>query len=337
MPSQLSPSATVAIARSSPGQSFLRRQVNERSAHLERYLIRRLGQSLLVIIVAMIAIFFIGRVLGDPVNAMVSEFATTEQREAIRDEFGFNDPILVQFVRFALGVIRLDFGVSPVTGQDALGMVLAALPNTAYLAGAILALALPVGFLMGAWGAYRPGSFIDRTTNVISLAGISVVEFWLGLSLIVVIAIPVAGIPTGGTTGAFAILLPALTGAFRIIGRVAQFSRAALLEEYSKPYVEMARAKGLSDRRIFLHVSKNAVTSIITLCMDELLGLINGVVVIETVFAWPGAGRLVIRALNDTDLFVLEAAVFTFVVIVMIVTFIIDLTYMLFNPRVRYE
>jgi len=302
-----------------------------------RYLIRRLAQSLLVIAVAMIAIFFIGRVLGDPVNAIVSEFATTEQREALRTELGFNDPILVQFGRFAVGVLRLDFGVSPVTGQDAFGMVLAALPNTAYLAGAILMLALPLGFIMGAWGAFRPGSVIDKVANVISLAGISVVEFWLGLSLIVIIAIPVAGIPTGGTTGALAILLPAMTGAFRIIGRVAQFSRAALLEEYSKPYVEMARAKGVSEGRVFLHVSKNAATAIITLSMDELLGLINGVVVIETVFAWPGAGRLVIRALNDTDLYVLEAAVFTFVVIVMVVTFLIDLTYTLFNPRVRYE
>ncbi|MDN3520454.1 ABC transporter permease [Halomonas ramblicola] len=304
---------------------------------MKRYLLRRLGQSVLVIVAAMIAIFIIGHVLGDPVNAVVSEFASIEEREAVRDKLGFNDPILVQFGRFAMGVIQLDFGTSPVTGEDALGMVMSALPNTAMLGGAILLLALPIGFVMGAWGAFRPGSFVDRAANVMSLAGISVVEFWLGLTLITLIAVPIGVIPTGGTSGALAILLPAMTGAFRIIGRVAQFSRSALLEEYSKPYVEMARAKGLSDRRIFLHVSKNAATAIITVSTDEILGLVNGVVVIETVFAWPGVGRLVIDALGNTDLFVLQAAVFTFVVLVMVITFIIDLTYMLFNPRVRYE
>lgn len=304
---------------------------------MRRYLARRLGQSLLVIVVAMVAVFLIGRVLGDPVDAVVSEFATFEDRERVRAELGFSDPLMMQFVRFMGGVGRLDFGTSPLTGQDALGMVLGALPNTFRLAGSIIVIALPFGFILGALGAYRPSGLIDRLANVLALAGISVVEFWLGLTLILVIAVPVAGIPTGGTVGFLAVLLPAITGAFRIIGRVAQFSRSALLEEYGKPYVEMARAKGVSDRRLFVHVSKNASLSIITLSADEMLGLVNGVVIIETVFAWPGAGRLVIRALEAKDLFVLEAAVFTFVVLVMVVNLLIDLSYGLVNPRVRYE
>ena len=302
-----------------------------------RYIARRLLQSLLVIFVALTVMFFIGRVLGDPVDALVTELAGEEIRQAMREELGFADPMIQQYGRFVARAVLLDFGESPLTGEPALSIILSALPNTLYLAGGILAIGLPLGLLLGATGAYRAGGWIDRLTNVIALTGISVVEFWLGLTLIMVVAVPIAAIPTGGTSGRLAVLLPALTGALRIIGRVGQFTRSALLEEYRRPYVEMARAKGVSEAKLFVHVAKNAAISVVTLSADELLGLINGVIVIEVVFGWPGVGRAVVRSLRERDLFVLEAGVFTIIVMVMVVNLTVDLSYRLLNPKVRYE
>lgn len=302
-----------------------------------RYIARRLAQSLLVIFVALTVMFFIGRVLGDPVDSVVTEYAGEAERERVREELGFADPLWQQYGRFISRVVLLDFGDSPITGQSALATILSALPNTLYLAGGILAIGFPIGLALGTIGAYRPGGILDRLTNVIALTGISVVEFWLGLTLIMVVAVPIAAIPTGGTEGPLAILLPALTGSLRITGRIGQFSRSALLEEYRKPYVEMARAKGVSERRLFMHVSKNAAISVVTLSADELLGLINGVIIIEVVFGWPGVGRAIVRSLRERDLFVLEAGVFSIIVMVLFVNLAIDLSYRFLNPKVRYE
>lgn len=304
---------------------------------MTRYLLRRLGQSMVVIFVALTVMFFIGRVLGDPVDAVVTEYAGADERQQVREELGFADPIMQQYGRFVVRVVQLDFGTSPVTGESALGTIWSALPNTLYLAGGIIALGLPIGLLLGGIGAYRVGGLVDRLTNVIALTGISVVEFWLGLMLILLVAVPVGVIPTGGMGHPLAILLPALTGSFRIMGRVGQFTRSSLLEEYRKPYIEMARAKGVSERRLFIHVAKNAGISVVTLSADELLGLVNGVITIEVVFGWPGVGRAVVRSLIERDLFVLEAGVFTIILMVLAINLMIDLSYGALNPKVRYE
>lgn len=304
---------------------------------LVKFLYRRLAYSLLVIALALVVIFVIGRMIGDPVIAIVSEYSSNETRERVREELGFADPLPIQFVHYAGRVMALDFGTSTVRGQPAMDVVMDALPWTVRLGLAMMILGIPTGLVIGATGAIHPGGVVDRVGNLLALGGISVVEFWLGLTLILVVAIHVDWIPTGGTGGFAALLLPAATGAFRLSGRIAQFTRSALIEEYGKPYVEMARAKGLSEPRVFAHVAKNAAIPIVTLAGDEVVHFANGETVIEVVFAWPGLGRLIVRSIFDRDLFVLEAAIFVMVVLVVVGNLIIDMTYALLNPKVRYE
>lgn len=285
----------------------------------------------------MMLIFIIGRVLGDPVGLILGDFSTPEVEAKLRAELGYDDPVIQQFGRFAYRVVTLDFGTSQITGQNALSRVLEVLPNTILLASLIIVTAVPIGFALGAFGAYRPGRSVDRIANTFALGGVSVVEFWLALSLILYVAVPLSGIPTGGSGSWVHLVLPTITGSFRVVGRLAQLSRSALLEEYGKPYVEILKAKGLTDAQIFGHVARNASIAIVTVSADELLDLTNGLVVVETVFGWPGIGRLIIRALAERDLFVLEAAIFTLMLIVLAVNFTIDLLYTRLNPKVRYE
>lgn len=304
---------------------------------MKTYTLRRTAQSLTVLTTAMVLIFIIGRVLGDPVGLILGDFATPEVEAKLRAELGYDDPVIQQFGRFAYRVVTLDFGTSQITGQNALSRVLEVLPNTILLASSIIVTAVPIGFALGAFGAYRPGRSVDRIANTFALGGVSVVEFWLALTLILYVAVPLSGIPTGGSGSWVHLVLPTITGSFRVVGRLAQLSRSALLEEYGKPYVEILKAKGLTDAQIFGHVARNASIAIVTVSADELLDLTNGLVVVETVFGWPGIGRLIIRALAERDLFVLEAAIFTLMLIVLAVNFTIDLLYTRLNPKVRYE
>lgn len=304
---------------------------------MKTYTLRRTAQSLTVLTTAMMLIFIIGRVLGDPVGLILGDFATPEVEAKLRAELGYDDPVIQQFGRFAYRVVTLDFGTSQITGQNALSRVLEVLPNTILLASSIIVTAVPIGFALGAFGAFRPGRSVDRIANTFALGGVSVVEFWLALTLILYVAVPLSGIPTGGSGSWVHLVLPTITGSFRVVGRIAQLSRSALLEEYGKPYVEILKAKGLTDAQIFGHVARNASIAIVTVSADELLDLTNGLVVVETVFGWPGIGRLIIRALAERDLFVLEAAIFTLMLIVLAVNFTIDLLYTRLNPKVRYE
>lgn len=304
---------------------------------MKTYTLRRTAQSLTVLTTAMMLIFIIGRVLGDPVGLILGDFATPEVEAKLRAELGYDDPVIQQFGRFAYRVVTLDFGTSQITGQNALSRVLEVLPNTILLASSIIVTAVPIGFALGAFGAFRPGRSVDRIANTFALGGVSVVEFWLALTLILYVAVPLSGIPTGGSGSWVHLVLPTITGSFRVVGRLAQLSRSALLEEYGKPYVEILKAKGLTDAQIFGHVARNASIAIVTVSADELLDLTNGLVVVETVFGWPGIGRLIIRALAERDLFVLEAAIFTLMLIVLAVNFTIDLLYTRLNPKVRYE
>ena len=200
----------------------------------------------------------------------------------------------------------------------------------------VLLFAVPLGLAIGVAGAIKPGGFADRLGNVVALLGISIVHFWLGLTLILLIAVPFDSIPTGGASLPNAIILPAITAGFRPMGRLAQFIRSALLEEFGKPYVEMARAQGLSEVRVFGHVAKNAALPVLTLFGDELISLMGGVMVVEIVFAWPGVGRLIVRSVEARDLFVLEAALFVLISIVILGNFLIDMAYATLNPKVRY-
>jgi len=299
------------------------------------FLLRRLGFSVVVLFVLLSFVFFAGRVIGNPVLMVLPAEASAEAVADLTRRLGLDEPLHVQFFDFIGGVVAGDFGESFWRRQPALPTALSAVPASLYLAGTAVAIAFPVAFTLGSFAARRPNGILDRLINVFSLGGVSTVDFWLGLMLILIFAVELGWFPTGGYGGPTHVILPALTLSYRTIGRVAQFTRSAMLEEYGKPYIKMARAKGMSERRIFGHAAKNAAIPVVTLSGDELANLANGAVVVETVFAWPGIGALIIAAITQRDLPLLEATVAVMAVIIIVGNLLVDATYSYLNPKIR--
>lgn len=306
-----------------------------------RYVLRRLSHSLFAMVAILALVFLGGRMIGDPAYLIMGPFASEESLEALRVSLGLHQPLHVQFVEFIGRVFRGDFGQSFYHNQPVLPVVLSRLPATLLLAGGTVLLAHPIAVLLGVVAAWRPGSLVDRIVNVISLGGISIVNFWSGLMLILLFAVTLGWLPTsgyGGLADLRYLILPVLALSLRPLGRLSQVSRSAAMDELSKPYVKMARAKGLRERRtVFVHVLKNASIPMITLAGDDITALLNGIVVIELVFAWPGIGLLFIQSLEQRDLPVIEALIFVIAIMVIIVNLVVDIAYSYLDPRVRYS
>ncbi|HEY8477139.1 MAG TPA: ABC transporter permease [Chloroflexota bacterium] len=301
------------------------------------YLVRRLYHSIFVLAGLIVVVFLVTHVVGDPARLMLRPEAPREQYEALREQLGLNDPLHVQFGRFVGQLARGDFGDSIWQRVPAFPLVLQRLPATLILAAATIALALPLGILLGTASALRPRSLVDRFIAVLSLGGISTADFWLGFMLILVFAVELGWLPTSGYGGVEYIVLPTLALAFRPLGRISQLTRSTMLDELSKAYVHTARAKGLAERTVvFYHVLKNAAIPIVTLTADEAAALLNGAVVIETVFGWPGVGVLLVQAIEHRDFPLVQASVFVIAGMVILLNLLVDFVYTLLDPRVRY-
>jgi peptide/nickel transport system permease protein len=302
------------------------------------YLLRRLIHSIVVLLGLIVVVFFMTHLVGDPASLMLRPEATQEQREAVRERLGLNDPLPVQFGRFLSGAVRGDFGDSLWQRVPAMPVVLSRLPATLYLARVTLLLAVPLAILLGIVSAIRPRSLVDRVVTVVALGGVSTADFWLGLMLILLFAVRLGWLPTSGYGGLQFVLLPAIALAFRPLGRISQVVRSAMIDQFGQAYVTTARAKGLSERVVvYLHTLKNAAIPIVTLVGDEAASLLNGAVVIETVFGWPGVGILLILAIERRELPLIEAAVIVIAAMIVTVNLLVDLAYMLLDPRVRYR
>ncbi len=285
----------------------------------------------------MVVVFFVTHLLGDPVDLMLRPEATEEQRQALRESLGLNDPLPVQFGRYMADLARADFGDSIWQRVPAMQIVLDRLPATLYLAGATLIVAIPLAVLLGTISAIKPRSIADRVVTVASLAGVSTADFWLGLMLILLFAVRFGWLPTSGYGGLTFVVLPAATLAVRPIGRISQVVRSAMLDQMRAGYVTTARAKGLTEKVVILsHTLKNAAIPILTLMGDEAASLLNGAVVIETLFGWPGVGILLIQAIENRDLPLIEASVIVIAIMIVGVNLLVDLAYTLIDPRVRY-
>lgn len=306
-------------------------------AAIARYLIRRLGHSVVILLGLIIVVFFVTHMLGDPARLMLRPEATEEQVQALRESLGLDDPIGTQFRRYMTGILQGDFGESLWQRVPALPIVIDRVPATLYLAGVTLLIAVPLAVILGVISAIKPRSIADRVVTVVSLTGVSVADFWLGLMLILLFAVQLGWLPTSGFGGPQYVILPAVALAVRPIGRLSQVVRSSMLDEMSKAYVTTARAKGLKQHVvIFSHTLKNAAIPVLTLAGDEASVMLNGAVVIETLFGWPGVGVLLIEAIEKRDLPVIEASVMAIAVMIVTMNLLIDLAYSLIDPRVRY-
>ena len=305
-------------------------------------MIRRVGHSIFIVLGLMALLFLAINVLGDPIQLLVSEEASPDAVKALRHQYGFDRPLYVRFGDFYKKLLTGNFDKSIRHRIDAREMVFDRLPKTAVLAMAAWGLG-SLGIPLGMLAARRPRGIIDRIVNVLSFAVISVPEFWLGLMLILVVAVQLHLLPTSGFNGLGPggwkfLILPAITLSPRVMGRNAQITRATMIEEMGKQYVSTARAKGLAETTVlYAHVLKNAAISIVTLMGDELAGFMNGATVTEIVFAWPGLGKLLIDAISARDLPVVTASVFVIALMVMVINLTVDLVYTWLDPRIAYK
>ncbi|MCH7734097.1 MAG: ABC transporter permease [Chloroflexi bacterium] len=309
---------------------------------MRKYMIRRLGHSIFIILGLMALLFFAINVLGDPVALLVEDEVSQEVVDAIRAKYGFDRPLYVRFGDFYWNMLRGDFDLSIRHKIPARELVFDRLPNTAVLGlvtWAIGSLGIPIGML----AARRPRGIIDRLVNFFSFAVISIPDFWLALMLILIIAVQFQLLPTSGFRGLGPegwkfVLLPAIALSPRVLGRNAQITRATMIDELGKQYVATARAKGLGETTVlYTHVLKNASISIVTLMGDELAGFMNGATITETIFGWPGLGKLLIDSINNRDLPVITAVVFVVALMVMAINLIVDLIYTWLDPRISYK
>lgn len=298
------------------------------------YALRRVGHSLLVLVGVLTLVFIVVNQIGDPARLMLPADAPRQVYLDLRESLGLNDPFWERFGRTVAGWAVGDFGESLWQGVDALPLALGRVPATLFLTAVSLAIAVPLALLLGTRSAIKPGSLSDRILTTISLAGVSVADFWLGLMLILFVGVQLGWLPTSGFGGLEFVLLPAITLAVRPIGRLAQVARSALVEEMNKPYIQTLRAKGLGEGRIVRrHALQNSAIPIITVAGDEVATFLNGAIVIETIFAWPGIGSLFIEAIERRDLPLIQACVFVVAIMVIGVNLLVDLTYARLDPR----
>lgn len=304
---------------------------------MARFLLRRLISAAIVVFGVVTVIFILARLLGDPVTLMIQPGMTQADVDALRTELGFDRPLITQYVAFVRDALTGDFGVSPWQRQPALQLVLDRLPATLLLTCCAMAFSLIVALFVGSVSAMRRGSLVDRAAMTLVLLGQSVPNFWLGLMLVLVFATQLNWLPTAGSGSWQHLILPTITLGFFSLARLTRLVRSELLTVTSRDYIRTARAKGLPRALIFRrHALRNVAIPVITVLAIDFGLLMGGAVVTETIFAWPGIGRLMIQAIGQRDFPILQAGVFVVALMVVIANLLADLAYAWFDPQVSY-
>jgi peptide/nickel transport system permease protein len=303
---------------------------------MRAYLVSRLGQTLLVVFLSLTAVFFLARLGGDPVLLFLPMDIQAKDLNEFRQRLGFNDPLPVQYARFMSGALRGDFGESLRYKQDALGLVLERLPATLRLGGAALLLTFCLAIPVGVVSAMKRGSVWDYLGMGGAVLGQAIPGFWLGLMLIYLFSVRLGWLPTGGTGGPLHYVMPVLVlGAF-YAARMARLTRSSVLDTLGEDFILTARAKGLAELVVVgKHTLKNAAIPIVTLAGLETGQLLGGAVITETIFAWPGVGRLTVQALLNRDFPLVLAAVFIASLTYTLLNLVVDLLYGWIDPRTR--
>ncbi len=292
--------------------------------------------ALLAVWGAVSIVFVATRMIGDPTTLLLPVGAGPDQLAALRAGLGLDQPLPLQYLHYLLDALRGDFGTSFVHGRPAMEVVLERMPATAALAVAALGLGLLLGLGAGLAGALARGRAARALAMGLAALGQATPAFWLGIMLVMVFAVHLGWLPTGGSGGLAHLLLPALTLAAAIAAGVARLLRASLLEVLAEDHVRTARAKGLLPSTVLLwHVLRNALAPVLTLTGILAGELLGGAIVVETVFAWPGIGRLLIQAIAGRDFPVVQAVVLVVAALYVAINLLVDLGYGLLDPRLR--
>jgi len=303
------------------------------------YVIKRLFSMIPVLVGISILLFFMLRMLpGDPAQVLAGQMASPEEIETIRKQLGLDRPVYEQYLSYLGRLARLDLGRSARTQNPVIEEIWARLPNTALLAVVAIGLACLFGIPAGVISAVRPYTWVDYVVTMGALFGISMPVFWLGLMLVVVFAVVLRWLPAGGTGSWQHVVLPSVTLASYVVAFIARMTRSTMLETLSLDYISTARSKGLKEEVVVIkHALKNALIPIVTVVGLQFGLLLGGAVLTETVFAWPGIGRLIVDSILARDYPVIQGTILIFGLLYILVNLAVDLLYVAIDPRIRYE
>jgi peptide/nickel transport system permease protein len=302
------------------------------------YILKRLGEAVLVCIGISVITFLLLHVAGDPVQLLLSIEAKAEDAAILRKSLGLDQPLYVQYGIFSKGMLHLDFGTSLFIRESALSLVLERFPATFQLTIAGMVIALVIAIPLGVAAAIRRYSLLDNCCTALAVSGQAMPIFWLGLMLIIVFSVKVHLLPASGR-GSFAqLLMPAFTLGASLAPITMRMTRSKMLDVLSQDYIRTARAKGLREQMVlFRHALRNASIPIVTILGLQFGRLLGGAIVTEAVFAWPGLGTLALSAIRNFDYPLAQACILTMAFLIVIVNLAIDLVVGALDPRIRFD
>lgn len=304
---------------------------------MRHFIGKRAFASALSLIGLIILVFFLSRLTGDPTALFLPLDASLESRERFRELHGLNDPIIVQFGHYVWDVLNLDFGDSIRKARPALEVVLSAFQWTLILALTTVFLVTVAAIIIGSLAAFYAGGVFDRIATFLSLIGASAPDFWIAIVAIVLFSVNLGWLPTSGTGTIWHWVMPIAVLFIRPFGLALQVVRGSMITALSSAYVKTARAKGVrSSPIIFVHALRNALLPVITVIGDLAAGMLNGAVVVETIFGFPGVGKLMIDSILQRDFTVVLAAIMVSAMAIFLMNLLIDIAYSVLDPRIRY-
>lgn len=302
------------------------------------FLLRRLAHSIIVIFGITIVIFIITHMIGDPVNLLLPPEASQTEREVFRSQLGLDRPLHIQYLVFLRDAIKGNFGISFRHGRPALELVIDHLPATLELTVAAMLLSILFAIPIGILSSVKPGSFLDRMGMTFALFGQSAPVFWIGIMFILLFGVKLRWFPVSGRGSIENLIMPAMTLGLFSMAAITRLTRSSMLDVLDKEYIRTARIKGLPENRVILkHALKNALIPIVTIVALQFGMMLSGAVITETIFAWPGVGRLAVNAIYNRDYPVVQAAVFITSVFFIGINFLVDLIYTYIDPRITYR
>lgn len=301
------------------------------------FVLRRLFFSIFVIWGAITVIFIVVRLVpGDPAALLLGADSNLAAVEALREEMGLNEPLLVQYVTYIGDVLRLDFGSSTRLGGDAIDHVFSRAPATARLALTSMTIAIVVSFPLGILAARRPQRVVDRIISSTSLVGQALPTFWVGIMLILVFARYLNVMPSAGSGTWRHLVMPGITLALPFMSILIRLVRGGLMEVLHEDYVRTARSKGLKERRVlYVHAVRNMLIPVVTVVGLQFGLVLGGAVIVETVFSWPGIGRLLVDSISNRDYSLVQASVALIAAVFVFLNLVVDVLYGYLDPRIK--
>lgn len=304
---------------------------------MQKFLAKRAVASAISLLLLVVAVFFLSRLTGDPTDLYLPIDASQEARDNFRQLHGLDDPLILQFGRYVVDLVQLDFGDSIRRARPALEVVIEAFAWTFQLAVITMAVVSFAAIVLGSLAAFRVGGVFDRLATFFSLIGAAAPDFWIAIVAIVVFALQLGWLPTSGTGTVWHWVLPIAVLFIRPFGLILQVVRGSMINALSSAYVKTARAKGVTPKKtIFVHGLRNGMLPVITVIGDQAAGMLNGAVVVETIFGFPGVGKLMIDSILQRDFTVVLASIMVTAFAIFIMNILIDLAYAALDPRIRY-